>query len=774
MAEKTASSMLELWEKYYNSKKGYKSDWYRLAKKPEINYDKAKMYAKWRYIVAALLFWRFIINNKPETFAQLRKFLDVIIADTKKYNSYIRAVAMIEYLPKTVWRKLLWRQNIDFMGFETFLRRVSQEQLVGISKAYLEFKDGKRPNVFTWYDRNVKWVSFKSLAKEELDYNGRYATKAAMSYNLFNLDFGFNAYPKGIYDDTKVVEISPMRFLSKKQHADDFSVNKEDGMYWWLYRRARANYVINPKREVVLHKAICPGLWFTLLVHLLFWVISPVATLVMTAVWSDSVVPESILGWFAYVPLGLVGLLTPVWILLATLKLVFSSILKLIELLPVKIWKTIYSILMSITVPFGLAFITPKIFYVFERASGGNPFRELLLAIMTLFFIRNLFELKWGTGESRLFPIKFKIIRMRFWRSFPSTSKTFFKITLCLLLGSFLYEHSAFAWLVVVTIGEFIASIAVAVASGIWSFILTMGESFVVFFKEWGLNVLYMLSVGALPIIALVLIDKYSDERKYPKISQHISLIAKVMMFVTVFLGGFIVYASYVSLSHRIDAGVIIAPLIGYILFVLAAVFFAVRRETKYDKRIAENARVFIHYNKNRAIQLTYIALKNKFFLSLSIDERITFVSAIRDLSEFYGEKFNVITHVFGRVYGREDCENLFLSEVKSWETVRKLEEYINSPWVFRDNRGFEKLYLFLGLITKMPVLDAISKIDNEIDRIFKKRIQRRNKRSDFFLWLFSPITNTWEYITDWKRFRDYLHEHCPYVAESKDLLKKQ
>ncbi|PJE58354.1 MAG: hypothetical protein COU81_01230 [Candidatus Portnoybacteria bacterium CG10_big_fil_rev_8_21_14_0_10_36_7] len=75
---------------------------------------------------------------------------------------------------------------------------------------------------------------------------------------MLDLDFGFNEYPNGELDDTKVVEYSPLRFLSKKNHDDDFVVNQEDGIHWWLYSNARSNYLWKPSRQVTLKSSICP------------------------------------------------------------------------------------------------------------------------------------------------------------------------------------------------------------------------------------------------------------------------------------------------------------------------------------------------------------------------------------------------------------------------------------------------------------------------------------------------------------------------------------
>jgi len=287
-------------------------------------------------IVDALVFWKFIrdhlINESWET---RRDFLKDFIALDEKgdstVNHYIIVVTTVESLPDSLWRKILWKYNLDFMSFESFLRRLNPKQLENIIWNYRElFVNNEIPEAFGWFDRYWKKVSVDTLLAEEINPERRYQSKGAISYNLLGLDFGFNAFPKGVSNDTKVVEISPLRFLSKKMHADDFVVKQEDGgKYWWLYQKARSNYVYKPNRDIELKDHVCPGFWYTFIIHSLFWVFSPLAVVSLT-LWQ----PTSSHEWWR-IALNMARLIvsiplsifTPLWLLAAGTKLTWKFLI---------------------------------------------------------------------------------------------------------------------------------------------------------------------------------------------------------------------------------------------------------------------------------------------------------------------------------------------------------------------------------------------------------------------------------------------------------------
>jgi hypothetical protein len=169
------------------------------------------------------------------------------------------------------------------MSAESFFRRLEPEQKLAINQTYDDFWNQQVISEVLTRPRRplAKRISRQDMLNSQFDRELRYSNTGAMSYNLFGADFGFNAYPKGIDDDTKVIEVSPLRFMSVKNHADDFIVNTEDGIYFWLYKTARSNYVINPNKIVRLKTHVCPGFWYTAITHLLFWAISPLWFIVM-------------------------------------------------------------------------------------------------------------------------------------------------------------------------------------------------------------------------------------------------------------------------------------------------------------------------------------------------------------------------------------------------------------------------------------------------------------------------------------------------------------
>jgi hypothetical protein len=268
-------------------------------------------------LIEALAFWNFFVKNIAGRYTAVfrRKFLALI---DPRSNMLLRIIVQVEMLPASVFRKILWKHNIDFMSLESFLRRLTGEQIEAIDQNFTDlFHLGVIPRVFG--DRKRK-VSAEGLLAEKENKTLRYSRKAAWSYNLLGLDFGFNAYPKGIADDTKIIEISPLRFLSIKNHADDFVVDQEDGKYWRLYRTARSNYVYMPDREVKLNTHICPGFWWTFFVHLFFWILSPALLATFGLVVLKYGLPHTLLGSLGALANVLPGIFTPMWCVLAAIR----------------------------------------------------------------------------------------------------------------------------------------------------------------------------------------------------------------------------------------------------------------------------------------------------------------------------------------------------------------------------------------------------------------------------------------------------------------------
>lgn len=284
--------------------------------KDQMQFDYGEDEATKDAMAEALTFWLFsrgIADNEERR----NLIKDLFITDNKS----LKLVFMIESLPDKVWRKLLWKQNMDFMSFESFLRRIDKAQCGAIEKSYAQLffheqvPEVMKRTVWNKVKNFFKRISSDSLLKEDYVLENRNQSKPAWAFNLLGLDFGFSLYYLGDNDDTKITNKSWTRFLSIKNHINDFVVDQEQGKYWWLYRTARSNYVINSKKNVSLKSHICPGFWATFLLHLIFWIGSPVL-LVSTLIWLGIDGPH----WYLWIP-AIPGLITPLWLFAATIKL---------------------------------------------------------------------------------------------------------------------------------------------------------------------------------------------------------------------------------------------------------------------------------------------------------------------------------------------------------------------------------------------------------------------------------------------------------------------
>ncbi len=258
-----------------------------------------------------LLLWDFIISEK-ETPGLQQFLLPIAMAGKTDQNVFTRLIAMIYILPSSVWRKILWRYNIDFISKESFLRRLSDDQYNAIEQNFFSWVTNDIPPAVnhTLWDRILVFLGRvnRNTLSEDVKF-GHELTKGAWAFNLLGLDFGFSLYPKGKDDDTKITNKSFTRFLSVKEHINDFIVNQYDGKYWKMYKTARSNYVFKPNKEVQLKPHVCPGFWVTLILHAIFWVISPIFFTTVLLKWASIGSPIR-LGWIvtlliAYFPTGL-------------------------------------------------------------------------------------------------------------------------------------------------------------------------------------------------------------------------------------------------------------------------------------------------------------------------------------------------------------------------------------------------------------------------------------------------------------------------------------
>lgn len=286
--------------------------------------------AEMRKLAVGLAFWKTLRHEQTKGVSVkmarriLAKFLENDELAAK--NRYVKIVAKIESLPTSVWRKLLWRENIDLASYEACLRRLKTEQRKAIMDNYHDlFVDNVIPRVFKKSLRDrvkifFKRITVKKLLEEAYNPKRRNPSKGAWAYNLLSLDFGFSLYPKGENDDTEIANRSITRFLSFKEHINDFPVNQDDGKYWWLYKKVRSNYVFHPNKELEILKHVCPGFWKTLIVQTLFWIVSPIA-LIATGI----TIIQSGITMKALVVLFALPMI--IWSLAALIKLIWVSLI---------------------------------------------------------------------------------------------------------------------------------------------------------------------------------------------------------------------------------------------------------------------------------------------------------------------------------------------------------------------------------------------------------------------------------------------------------------
>lgn len=237
----------------------------------------------------ALCFWNFF-KNEIQGYEDVPK-KEFLMKFVNNSNTYIALIAKIEMLPATIWRKCLWRYNIDFLSLESFLRRITPEQIKLIENNWDDLyaiTDGKleefneTPSVLyeSFFDRLKISLyvicSFFGIVKllpkrdNSLYSRNRYLSKSAWTENLAYLDFGFGLYAEGLEtDDKKETKIS--QFLSVKNHVNDFVVNQEDGIYWFFYRFTRSFGGLKHWNSIQLSPWICPGFWAT--ISMMVWFI---------------------------------------------------------------------------------------------------------------------------------------------------------------------------------------------------------------------------------------------------------------------------------------------------------------------------------------------------------------------------------------------------------------------------------------------------------------------------------------------------------------------
>jgi len=315
-------TIAELWEEH--SQHYLKS----VAERLTFNYKTKDQAIVKQAMIPALALWRFIRRNASDAYVHFnggqgeterKEFIEKFLVVE---NRYIRLVAMIELMPIVLWRRIIWRANIDFVSHESFLRRLQPEHWLAIEANFVDWQNHATPRILTAKEAKIlDWQQPGPCERPSVHPKMRHISKPAWTKNLFSFDFGFNKYPGGDNNDSQILNTADQRRIHSSNNSKDFVVNTEFGRYMRLYRSARSNYVIRPNHDVELKTHICPGYWATILIHLMFWILSPATAIGLLATANSNHLPT-----WCNIMLLIPAMITPLWLLCAAIKFFFVRV----------------------------------------------------------------------------------------------------------------------------------------------------------------------------------------------------------------------------------------------------------------------------------------------------------------------------------------------------------------------------------------------------------------------------------------------------------------
>lgn len=130
-----------------------------------------------------------IVNNQITRFRARLSYLE---EETK--NPYVRVVCLFELLPTEIIRKWLWFYNVDFQSRESFLRRLTKEQMESLFEHWKLFSEDKiKQNDLPCFTECLvnKIYKFFNLP---FWFAHKLEKKSAFAYRFFG-DKGFQLYP---------------------------------------------------------------------------------------------------------------------------------------------------------------------------------------------------------------------------------------------------------------------------------------------------------------------------------------------------------------------------------------------------------------------------------------------------------------------------------------------------------------------------------------------------------------------------------------------------
>ncbi|MEI6379012.1 MAG: hypothetical protein WCO55_05110 [Candidatus Falkowbacteria bacterium] len=701
----------------------------------------SKQIAKYKKDMAtALLLWKFIKMNfskhgdyKFDIWQKRNEayiaFINSIAID--QANSHMLTVINIESLPTPVWRKFLWKNNINFESNEACLRRMSQDEREALADNAGDLFASKTPRVFSWIDHTFRKVSYQDLMMSRINFNLRYSTKCTMSYNFLDMDFGFNAYPEGENNDYKVVEISPMRFLSKKNHVKDFVVNQEDGLYWWLYRFARSNYVYKPYKTVELKNHFCPGFWYTLIANIIFWIASPL--LFVSAVQQMFVNYWFIHNpyfWLAAVP----GLMLPLWSIAAGIKKAFRSI-DITDEQGRKMALLLKRFGKYVIIPIGFAAMAGvawliiigliKVYaWLYLYTSIGGP----ILLTWLIAFLSTTIYLKAEHGYVNFKEQTFK------------GCKNLFELVPLIGVGNLIGKFYIQIWQVITIIATFIYD--------------------AVIYAGWPLLI---ISILFLPLLIAYFYYKYKDPSKMDKKTLELfydRLDRIVMWTMAVVVAAIFITAIYLIIDYHMTA-IMIVPLC--LMAAIGGIALELAYSTK-DSIYHDNPKTSLVYDElNNAgwssMRLFKLLSENSWLLSLDdVDKKL----ALGEFSRFIRDYLNSDGDI--AIYASK------IAPVLNRDLLDKLNYLLaNVSWFHNYVRA-----LSLVLAGSTPV-EAMATVKKEYEQENKNKLaikawfnKQLNRIWRVIRWLATPLVKVWTWIVTLWRLGDYfVNGMCPWVARS-------
>lgn len=307
-------------------------------------------------------------------------------------DPYLSAIAALESLPTPVVRRVLWFANIDFQSRESFLRRLTMEQLAVLVEHALIFDEARlvfhppeypKPELpcfrSGWVnaiaesfhpEKHTRWDATKPLGCED----ERYASKAAIAVNVFGWDLGFKLYHDDVNDVPNSTTLAGQVLLSSE--GEEFSVNTESrGAYAWLYQTLRSNPLWNEHAEIRLRPHVCPGFWATLSVWAVVAIVSPLAFFMLLATGLSGGLPDNSTSVYLFAPFWAFAALASVTPVLASAFALRWSLGKLSKEFDADFLKALFAVIASSVVVVGVGH---GLWLAYQWADWSEPVNWLI------------------------------------------------------------------------------------------------------------------------------------------------------------------------------------------------------------------------------------------------------------------------------------------------------------------------------------------------------------------------------------------------------------